>query len=1084
MFDLGAFMASRSLSIAVSVWAFVCLGTDAVWAEDRRPSGGESISQQFRQFETAVRPVLAERCIACHGAKKQESGLRLDSLDAMLQGGDSGAAIVPGKPEESLLVEAIRYESYEMPPNEELAEREIAGIVQWVKSGAAWPPDLMLQASHRPLEINDEDRAHWSFQPVADPPEPPVAEADWCRSGIDRFVLQRLEKEGLSPAPEAEPTALVRRVYFDLIGLPPTPEELDAYREDMSPDRYERLIDRLLEDPRYGEKWGRHWLDVVRYAESDGWRQDAFRSQAYKYRDYVIRSFNEDKPYDRFVVEQIAGDEVDPGNRDALTATAMLRHGIYEYNQRDVETQWDNMLNEITDVTGDAFLGLGMACARCHDHKFDPILQKDYYQLRAFFEPLVWREDQPLASVKERESYEQRLQAWEKATAKIRRELDEIERPVLLETAGGQGFDKFAPHLQAMMLCRPDDRSPREQQIASLSMRQLSLDRKKLPKKIPADQRARWEELQAELKRFEEQKPKPLATAAFTVADVGPTAPPTIMPGHQEPIEPGFLTVLDSSRPEIETPPAVLKSTGRRTALARWLTDPDHPLTTRVIVNRIWQYHFGMGLAATPDDFGSLGEAPSHPQLLDWLTSRFVEDGWSFKSLHRRIMSSAVYRQTSLRPAPETAKQIDPGNRLLWRMNTRRLDAEQIRDAMLQVSGELDGTFGGPSVPASSPRRSIYVKAIRNTPNAILGTFDMADGFRSTAHRNVTTTPLQALLMINGPFGLARANAMARRLQQSGSADESGLVRAAFRLAYGREPSAAEGEAAIGFLQGQAGFVKPSPKPEAAAVLVEAMPQTGTKAALLKPDSEQKLLAARFSPKLPDGDFTVEAIVLLESMYPDATVRTIVAQWDSSNGHPGWAFGVTSAKSAYKPRNLIMQLVGDTGAGKRLYEVIPSGIHLELNRPYFVAATVDVDDTSSKGVRFYVDDLSVANEPPLVATVPHKVVSNYRGSYDLTIGGRHRSSSHLWDGLIDEVRLSRGVLADEQLLINSKQSLAETAGHWRFENNPGMLADSSPNGLQLVTSQSQQAPPPDPKTAALIDLCHVLLNSNEFLYVD
>lgn len=1075
---------TAAFRIAGSVIVLACSSLDAAQAEETPPATGKPASMDFRLFETAVRPILATRCVKCHGSEKQESGLRLDSRQAMIKGGDSGPAIVPGKPEESLLIEAIRYDSYEMPPDEQLPDPEIAGIVQWVEAGASWPPDLTLKMRNRPVEITDKDRDHWSFQPVTDPPLPPVANTDWCRSEIDRFILHKLEQEGLTPAREADDVDLLRRIYYDLIGLPPTPEQIDAYLADTSSEKYATLIDRLLDDPRYGEKWARHWLDVVRYAESDGWRQDAFRPQAYKYRDYVIRSFNEDKPYDRFVMEQIAGDEIDPGNRDALTATAMLRHGIYEYNQRDVETQWDNILNEVTDVTGDAFLGLGMACARCHDHKFDPIPQTDYYQLRAFFEPLVWREDQPLATIEERTTYEQQLRKWNEATSDIRRQLDEIERPILLNTAGGQGFDKFAPHLQAMMLCPPADRSPREQQIASLSMRQLTLKRENLPTKIPNDQKARWESLQAELQQWEKLKPEPLPTVSFTVGDVGPQAPPTVMPGHNDPIAPGFLTILGGGAPDIQPPPAALKTTGRRTALARWLTDPKHPLTTRVIVNRIWQTHFGLGLAATPDDFGALGQAPSHPQLLDWLTSRFVDDGWSIKSLHRRIMNSSVYRQTSLRPAPEIARQIDPGNRLLWRMNTRRLDAEQIRDAMLAASGELDETFGGPSVPASSHRRSIYVKAIRNTPNAILGSFDMADGFRSTARRNVTTTPLQALLMINGPFGLARANAMARQLQQIESADQARLVTAAYRKAYGRKPEPEEWKAAIDFLRRQAALVKPSPKADSGGLLVEAMPQTGTKAALLKPDSKQKSLTARFHPKLPDRDFTVEAVVLLESMYPDATVRTIVAQWDSNNGHPGWALGVTSAKSAYKPRNLIIQLVGDTAAGKRLYEVIPSDIHLELNRPYYVAASVNIDDTSPAGVQFYVDDLSVANEPLQVASVPHKVVGNYRGPYDLTIGGRHQSSQHLWDGLIDEVRIVHGTLTEDRLLINNKQNDDRTVAHWRFENTPGMLADSSANGLTLATSQSPQAPPPDPQTAALIDFCHVLLNSSEFLYVD
>lgn len=1065
------------------LWIWAMLVAPPVRADDVAASRTPATPEQTKFFEMKIRPVLVEKCFRCHGGNKQESGLRLDSRAFTMKGGDSGAAVVPGKPQDSLLVEAVKYESFEMPPSGKLPDEQIAALETWVRMGAPWPAGGVV---HPVSKITEEDRAHWAFQPVTSPPIPKANNEAWCRTEIDRFILQRLEQEGMSPALEADSFALVRRAYFNLIGLPPTPKEIDAYLADDSPDKYERMIDRLLDDPRYGEKWARHWLDLVRYAESDGWRQDAFRPEAYKYRDYVIRSFNEDKPYDQFVMEQIAGDEIDPGNPDVIAATAFLRHGIYEYNQRDVETQWNNILNEITDVTSDVFLGLGMACARCHDHKFDPIPREDYYRLRAFFEPLLWREDQPLADVEARIAYQRQLAAWKEATADIRRQLDEIERPALFQTAGGQGFSKFAPHLQTLMVKRPEERTPYEHQIAMLSARQLTFDPKKIPERLQDERKANSERLKKELAKFDDLKPAPLPARKFAVSDVGAVAPPTRIPGDrsERDIEPGFISVLDAPAPVV-SPPAALKSTGRRTALAKWLADPDNPLTTRVIVNRIWQYHFGTGLVATPSDFGRLGELPTHPQLLDWLAHRFVADGWSFKKLHRLIMTSATYRQTTFRRAPEVARKVDPENRLLWRMNSRRLDAEQIRDAMLYVSGGLDLRMGGPSVAASSPRRSIYVKVIRNTRYPLFDLFDMSDGLGSSGERNVTTTPTQALLMINGAFVLARAEAMADRLTRLNTSEDRQLVTTAFRAAYGREPTGGEIETAITFLREQADRVTPPPEKPKGELATEKMPQTGTSAVLLKPDSMQRHLETPFSPKLPDGDFTVEAIVLLESLCKDATVRTIAAHWDSNSRHPGWAFGVTSEQSRYRPRNLIVQLVGNNVDGKLEYEVIPSNIHLKLNTPYFVSVSATIQDTSPKGVRFYVDDLSVANESPQVAEVPHKITGAYRGDFALTIGGRDRSDRHYWDGLIDTIRISRAALQDQELLIHGGSDNTEkTVGHWQFEQDGGMLTDSSKNGLALRSTQTGDRPPSDPQTAALIDFCHVLLNSNEFIYID
>jgi hypothetical protein len=472
----------------------------------------------------------------------------------------------------------------------------------------------------------------------------------------------------------------------------------------------------------------------------------------------------------------------------------------------------------------------------------------------------VWREDQPQASVEERAAYQRDVSRWEQATAQIRRRLDEIERPVLLAGAGGQGFDKFAPHLQAMMLKRAEDRTPRQQQIAALALRQLPIDRKVLTQKLRGDAKVQWDELQAKLKAFDDLKPKPLPVRQFAVSDVGPIAPPTYIPGGESEgaVQPGFLSVLGGPSPNIKPVAEALQSTGRRRVLAEWLADENNPLATRVIVNRVWQHHFGTGLVATPDDFGRLGEPPSHPELLDWLTRRFIEDGRRFKALHRRILRAAVYRQTALRAAPERARLVDPGNRLLWRMNTRRLDAEAIRDAMLYVSGELDLRMGGPSVAASAPRRSVYVKVIRNTPDGMLGAFDMPDGLRSTAKRNVTTTPLQALMMINGPYVLARAKNMARRLERANPGDDLALVAGAYRFAYGRGPSEEEQRAATAFLRAQAALVEPAAAGQPGGLAVETMPQTGDKAARLRPGSNQQYVRAPVDPRFPEVDHTTD----------------------------------------------------------------------------------------------------------------------------------------------------------------------------------------------------------------------------------
>ncbi|MEO1530116.1 MAG: DUF1549 domain-containing protein, partial [Planctomycetota bacterium] len=390
-------------------------------------SSAEPSDAHARFFETNIRPLLVEHCFECHSGKSQKGGLRLDSLGGLLRGGDSDPAIVPGVPDESLLIQAVRYEGYEMPPNKQLDDAEIASLERWVKLGAPWPGTDPDQLRLEPKEgFTDGDRRWWAIQPVKTP-EVPSTESEWARNPIDHFVLSAMREKGLSPAPEASAEILARRVYFDLTGLPPTVEQLDRYLNDESPQAYERLVDELLQSPAYGERYARHWLDVVRYADSDGYRADHTRANAWRYRQYVIDSLNGDKPYDEFAREQLAGDELPGEDPEHLIATGFLTHGIYEYNNRDVVGHWDIILNEATDTIGDVFLGAGMQCARCHDHKFDPILQRDYFALRSFLEAMLIDDDGVCASQKESERYAEQFSKWETATSDLRKQLDERE---------------------------------------------------------------------------------------------------------------------------------------------------------------------------------------------------------------------------------------------------------------------------------------------------------------------------------------------------------------------------------------------------------------------------------------------------------------------------------------------------------------------------------------------------------------------------------------------------------------------------------------------------------------------------------
>ncbi len=1024
-------------------------------------SDAERARLQF--FESEIRPLLAKRCYECHGDKKQKSGLRLDNIAHILAGGDTGPALVPGKPDDSLLIEAVRYrnEDFQMPPKEELPAKEKALLEKWVALGAPWPAGEAARAKRDAQGFTAEDRAYWFFQPLAHSTPPALPGNRWVINDVDRFVAAKHAGQGLTPAPAADRAELARRIYFDLHGLPPTPAQLAAFVNDRDPRAYEHLVDALLASPRYGERWAQHWLDLVRYAESDGYRADGYRPGAWPYRDWVIRSLNADKPYDQFVREQLAGDEIAPDNPDVLIATSYLRNPVYEWNQRDVRGQAELILNDLTDNAGEVFLGLSMGCARCHDHKFDPILQKDYFALRAFFEPVLWRSDLKLATPEEQARHAEKLAAWETATAGIRRQMEELTAP-LLNRGVTRAHDRFTADIQAMMDKPPADRAPLEHILATIAERQVWYEHENFDPvkslKAPAD-KARYQALAAELKKFDALKPKPLP-AAFVATDAGPVAPVTRMKGRkggEREVTPGFLTLIDPAPPVITPLP---RSTGRRTALANWITRPDNPLAIRVIVNRVWQYHFGHGIAGTPNDLGHLGERPTHPELLDWLAQRFVASGWSLKQLHREILLSATYRQTARRPIYDRAALVDPTNKYLWRFSPRRLDAEQARDAMLVASGELDLTTGGPAQEAnSSARRSIYTMKKRNNPNELLRSLDAPAGFSSIADRQITATSIQALLLINGDWPIARARKLAAQTPS---------VAAAWTAVLGRAPTPAEGKLAEAFIEKR---LEGAERP---------LPAAGERTAANAPgrfheNTAHERLLVRGAPREGD-DFTVEAVIVLESIDPGTAMRTIASRWTGEKialeSH-GWSLGVTGGKSGSKPLNLVLQLVGEDDNMNTAYEFIASGLILALHTPYHVVAKVSCSDGT---VTFQAQDLSQPGGGRRTASVHHGIVGRLgTGQAEPVIGGIARRSPHQFDGQIDALRIVSGLLPDEALS-------AEPA---RWSGNNAIVWDAkrpNPTGFewQAGTGNAESS---DPYTRAMADLCHVLLNSNEFLYL-
>ena len=780
------------------------------------PGGAEGQSTP----SDAARKILDTQCLSCHGAAKM-GGLDLRTREAALQGGSRGPALVPGQSGASLLITAVqRSGSLQMPPGKKaLAGDEIAILRQWIDAGAAWAAAGTGGATQP---------SWWSFKKLRKPRVP--------NASVDTFIAARLREKGLQPAAAADRRTLIRRAYLDLHGLPPAPEDVEKFVADPAPDAWPRLVDSLLASKRYGERWGRHWLDVVRYADTGGFETDIYFPNAWRYRDYVIKAFNDDKPFDRFVKEQIAGDEIWPDNLDLEGGFAVpeekLEHldariatGLYTigpaYHEAalfggQVRYEW---LTDVADTTGEAFLGLTFGCSRCHNHKFDPITQRDYHSMMAIFAASEEREI-PVISQFNIFGYKSGYPNWLKVE-ELKSAIQKIDRD-----ARQRVIDKVRARFSQEVLDATgipvQKRTPEQRQLAAQLEKamteaglQENAEGKTADIPLTAEESRRREDLIVELGQAS-LKANPVMQTA-TVLGHALSAPDVHMThrgdwrSKGEKMAPALPAVLNIDNRTIEAGGPL--AWGRRKALAEWLTEPDHPLTARVFANRVWAWHFGRGIVATPNDFGRQGEEPTHPELLDWLAGEFVDQGWSVKKLHRTIMLSEAYQRSSRADAANA--RIDANNRYLWRMNRLRMDAETLRDSVLAASGALNLRMGGrPVIPALSKeeyttmwarnqwpealdaaehhRRSVYLYVKRSFPMPMLTTFDAPDTSVSCSRRDATTVAPQALTLMNGEFMVKQAARFAERLRKAQAGDGRAQIEQAWRIALGRAPSADE----------------------------------------------------------------------------------------------------------------------------------------------------------------------------------------------------------------------------------------------------------------------------------------------------
>jgi hypothetical protein len=770
----------------------------ALQAQEKAVDRQTANPQEIEFFETKVRPLLFNRCYSCHGDKNQQGGLRLDGRAAMLKGGGNGPALVPGDSDKSLILQAVNYSgALKMPPTGKMSADEIATLTTWVKMGAPWPVDKRGAASQADPRAN-----FWSFRPVQKPPLPTVKETAWCRNPIDRFILAKLEAKGLKPAPQADRRTLLRRVTYDLIGLPPTPREVDAFLADKSPQAYAKVVDRLLADPRYGERWGRHWLDVARYADTKGYVfvEDAVYHNAYHYRDYVIRAFNEDLPYDQFLIQQLAADRLPQGDdRRSLAALGFLTLGRRFLN--------DPVLinDDRIDVTCRGLMGLTVGCARCHDHKFDPIPQKDYYSLYGVFAS-AHEATLSIAPKSVSEPYERAMQRINEMQ-EHRNNLIRAQVIRLREMVKDPGA-KVPAEVKATLQQFNEGALPNPDQF------------NKLAPLFEAEPKRLIDNQQMMIAALEKSRPAAPDQAEALQDNDRPFDPYVFLRGnpdrHGDATPRQFLAIASG-------PDRKPWKDGGRLELAQAIASKDNPLTARVLVNRVWLYHFGYGIVRTPSDFGTRGELPSHPELLDWLASAFTDPvkpgtpgcGWSIKKLHRLILLSAAYQQSSEGDPRSFTK--DPENRLLWRQNRQRLDLEALRDSLLFAAGRLDTQIGGPAVELTTApfttRRTVYGFIDRQNLQGLYRTFDFASPDTSSAQRYHTTVPQQALFMLNSPFVVEQAQQLAALPEFQAQQSTGARVQWLYRRLYGRAPTEDELAPAVAFLKLPEGTEAPMAAP-------------------------------------------------------------------------------------------------------------------------------------------------------------------------------------------------------------------------------------------------------------------------------
>jgi cytochrome c553 len=832
-------------------------------------------------FEKKIRPLLADRCYQCHSADtKAAGGLRVDDRNGLLTGGDAGPAIIAGQPEQSLILERIRHENpkRKMPKEgQQLSEAEIADLTTWIKNGVAWPREKIPASIGRTrADYEDLKKRHWAWQPLTNPEAPTVADIAWPQGNIDRFVLAQLETKKLPPVADADPLTLIRRITYDLTGLPPTPAEIDSFLKDSTPEAYARTVDRLLASPQFGERWGRHWLDLARYGESTGPSRNIPYPHAWKYRDYVLDAVNKDAPYDRFIQEQIAGDllpTTSPAERDRLlTATGFLALGVKDVNQRfKVRFIMDNVDEQI-DTVSRSVLGLTVSCARCHDHKFDPIPVTDYYALAGIF---TSTDD----------------------CAGVRNKM------------GGGGLDYYNP---AMLVRLSSELPPVPQEEVDRLTAQVAEAKKAwdeirgtpegLKKAVdgrPTQRpfRVKYETLQSELLALSDPAARGLAVhgvrEAKTVADTE-----VRIRGEAERLGPtvarGFLTTFS-----VPDAPAINPAQSGRLELAQWLTSPRNPLTPRVAVNRVWEHLFGEGLVKTVDNFGVKGDLPSHPELLDYLAGEFIRDGWSVKKLVRTVVLTRTYRLGT--DAPATHKEVDPANRFLWRHSPRRLDTEELRDAILATAGRLqtmppegsaarslrmvemrDNGLEARKINEEADRslyRSVYLPLLRGVIPKSLEAFDPVTQTLVTGQREATTVPTQALFLLNSTFVRQQALTLAERVTADHDCFDGEWVRQIYLLTLGRSPTEPEIARAEKFLAEYAlSYRETQPQPELASIAPAAEEETAEakSAAPVNPDDVDRTPElAREDPVLPKSAKEAAWMNLIQALYASAEFRFV-----------------------------------------------------------------------------------------------------------------------------------------------------------------------------------------------------------------